>query len=124
MAAGSELTPQVSVVEGQVLVEPQRLAGVDYTDGDGLQKRVALPPGNKAYEEGIPVSLDLDQLYGDCPLSFRKRLADELFARGLKEPTDFVRPGAAELVRAAVLGAVRRDALDIIGLARKVIGDA
>lgn len=99
----------------QVLTES---ASVDYTDSDGIKRRVMLPVGVTAYEEGIPLSLDVDRLYGDTPLSFRRRLVEELWARGLIEPCHYTRAGAPELLRAAISSAIKADTLDILTLAK------
>lgn len=77
-----------------------------------------MPPGNTNFEEGIPAGLSLDSLYGDCPMPFRKRLQDELYAFGLIEPKDFLQPGAPEKVRAALQAAILHDAVEIVNLAR------
>lgn len=90
---------------------------VDYTDSDGIRRRVLLPHGITSYDEGIPVSVDVDRLYLHCPVDFRRRLTEELWARDLVEPCDFKRPGAPELVRAAIQAATKADTLDIITLA-------
>lgn len=90
---------------------------VDYTDSNGIRRRVLLPHGITDHEEGIPVSLDADRLYLHCPVDFRRRLMEELWARDLIEPCDYKRPGAPELVRAAITAATKADTLDIITLA-------
>lgn len=95
------------------------LVPFDYVDNQGLRQRVLLPPGKTDASEGIPAGLSLDTLYGDCPITFRKRLQDELYAHGLIDPQDFLQPGAAERVRSALLAAVQRDAIDIVNLARE-----
>lgn len=112
MAEGSQ-TSQFSA--SRVLVP------VDYVDSNGLRQRVLLPPGETDVREGIPAGISLDSLYGDCPISFKRRLYEELFAQGLIEPHDFLRPGAAERVRSALLAAVQRDTTDIISLAREMV---
>lgn len=91
----------------------------DYIDKDGIQRRVLIPEGVTDYSEGIPVSLPVDSLFADCPLSFRQELVAELWARGLVEPCDFRRAGAAELVSAALRSAIKKDALDVLALARE-----
>lgn len=90
---------------------------VDYRDEHGIKRRVLLPSGVTAHEEGIPVSLDVDRLYLHCPVDFRRRLVEELWARNLIEPCDFLRAGASELTRAAINAAMKADTLDIITLA-------
>lgn len=95
------------------------LIKVDYVDSDGIQRRVELPAGVSNYAEGIPVSLDADRLFVDCSPDFRRKLVQELWARGVVEPCDCLKPGAAELITAAIRSAVKVDALDIITLANK-----
>lgn len=90
---------------------------VDYTDKEGIKRRCLIPDGITDYREGIPVSLAVDSLYLHCSLEFRRALVDELWARGLVEPCDFKRPGAAELITAALRSAIKHDALNIISLA-------
>lgn len=91
----------------------------DFTDNDGLKRRVLLPAGVTEYDEGIPLSVDADRLYMDCSINFRRRLVEELWARNLIEPCDYMKPGAAELVRAAISAATKADTLDILTLASK-----
>lgn len=90
---------------------------VDYTDQHGMKRRVRVPAGVSDYREGIPVSLDADRLFDHCSPEFRQMLVNELWARGLVEPCDFKQPGAPELVRAAILACVKKDALDVVSLA-------
>lgn len=90
---------------------------VDYTDKHGIKRRVLLPDGVTVHEEGIPVSLDVDRLFEDTTIEFRRRLVDTLWSMDLVEPCDFKRPGAAELVRAAIHSAIKVDTLNVITLA-------
>lgn len=90
----------------------------DYLDSDGIKRRVLLPAGVTAYEEGIPVSLDADRIFVNSSIDFRRRLVDELWARGLIEPCDFNRAGAPELVRAAIVAANKADTIAILTLAK------
>ncbi len=92
-------------------------ARADYHDQDGIQRRVELPIGSTSYTEGVPVSLDADRLFPQCSPDFRRKLVAELWARGLVEPCDFMKAGAPELIRAALLACVKSDVLDIITLA-------
>jgi hypothetical protein len=92
---------------------------VDYIDKDGIQRRVLLPSGITDASEGIPLSLPVDSLFTHCSLEFRRALIEELWARGLVEPGDYLKPGAAELVSAALRSVVKLDALDILALARE-----
>lgn len=96
---------------------------VDYTSAEGLPQRSLIPEDANGIppEEGIPVHLDLDQLYGHLPLEFRQRLYAALHARGLVEPRDFLQGDSAERYMAALRSVIKRDALDAIALAKEVI---
>lgn len=95
---------------------------VDYTDALGIPRRVLLPDEASGIDpsEGIPLSLDLDDLYAHMPPDFLRRLYTELWARGLVEPQDYLRPGAADLFMAALRAVVKYDALNAIALAKEV----
>jgi hypothetical protein len=92
---------------------------MDYVDSDGIQRRVELPAGVSNYAEGVPVSLDVDRLFMDCSPDFRRKLVQELWARNLIEPCDFMKAGAPELIRSAVQACIKIDTLDIITLANR-----
>lgn len=83
-------------------------------------RRVLLPNDDALPSEGIPLSLDVGQLYAHMPVEFVARLVESLWARGLVEPDDFFKPGAHELCRDAVMDTVKFDALSIISLARSM----
>lgn len=89
----------------------------EYVDQNGFRRRVLLPAGVTSYSEGVPVSLDVDRLFEHCSIEFRRKLIDELWARDLVEPCDFLRPGAPELIRAAIAACVKVDTLNIVTLA-------
>lgn len=91
----------------------------DYYDYNGIKRRVLVPDDDAPPEEGVPLSLPVDELYSEMPLPFKQKLAEALFARGLIEPRDFFKAGAAELARAAILDVAKYDALDMITLAHK-----
>lgn len=94
---------------------------VDYTDAEGIKRRVLLPTDDGAYpEEGIPISLPIDKIYQHMPLTFRQALVDAFFAVGLVEPKDFLAAGAATRIQAALLSVVKRDVMDILALAKEV----
>jgi hypothetical protein len=94
---------------------------IDYTDKDGLRQRALVPNNGVDPGEGVPLSLPIRDLYGHMPLEFQVRLSDALFNRGLVEPRDFLRPGAAELTRNAILDVCKHDALSIISLAKSLL---
>lgn len=93
---------------------------VDFIDDEGIQRRVLLPDDTAAsVDEGIPRSLRVDELYSTASLAFRVRLVQELWNRGLVEPCDFLRPEAPELIRSALLAAVKMDTFDILTFAKE-----
>lgn len=98
---------------------PANLVETDYLDRDGIRHQVILPAGAHDPAEGIPVSLDVDSLFRHCSIEFRHNLNEELWARGLIKPADFLKAGAPELIRAAMQSAVKKDVLDIISLAKE-----
>jgi len=95
----------------------------DYRDESGIMHRVLLPHDDALVSEGIPISVEIRQLYDNAPLDFVVRLSNALWDRGLIEPSDFFKPGAHELTRDAFLSCVREDALSIISLAKSMIGN-
>lgn len=95
----------------------------DYVDEYGIQRRVLVPDGEHNLAEGVPISLAVDSLFSQSPLEYRKALMVELWARGLIEPCDFSKAGAAELVRAALLAVTKHDTLDILSFAREAKKD-
>jgi len=97
---------------------PVTLTPVDFTDSAGRKRRALVPAGDGFKpEEGIPLSLDLDDLYPDAPVVFLTRLHNELWERGLIEPQDFLRPGAPETFKRALLSVIRLDFMTIKQLA-------
>ena len=94
---------------------------VDYVDDNGIKRRVLVPQQAEsvAPAEGVPLSLDVDRLYADCPLAFRQRLVTELWAVGLVQKADFLAPDAANRIRAALLATVKQDTVAIINFARE-----
>jgi len=93
----------------------------DYRGEDGIMRRVLLPHDDAVTSEGVPVSVDIGQLYPHAPPEFVARLSQALFDRGLIEPRDFLRPGAHELTRDAFLDVIREDALSIVSLAKSMM---
>jgi hypothetical protein len=93
----------------------------DYRDSSGIMRRVLVPNDDANLSEGVPLSLDLERLYSDVPIGFVAKLSEALFNRGLIEPSDFMKPGAHELCRDAVMDVMREDALSIISLARSML---
>jgi|GEM_PF-4456549 hypothetical protein len=94
---------------------------IDYTDAQGIKRRVELPEGSKASPgEGIPKSVDIDELYQDAPFEFRKRLVEELWNVGLIEENDFNAGDAPNRIRAALLAAIKFDTMSIISFVKSL----
>lgn len=94
---------------------------VDYRDNEGIQRRVLLPSDDGLNpDEGIPISLPVDSLFSDMPLTFRVKLVDAFYAVGLVEASDFLVSGAAQRIQAALLSVVKHDVMDILALAKEV----
>lgn len=91
----------------------------EFVDRDGIRRRVLVPADVTDYSEGIPVSLPVDTLFAHCAVEYRRSLIEELWARGLVEPCDFMKPGAPELITAALRAVNKKDALDIISFAHE-----
>lgn len=98
------------------------LRPVDYTDSEGRKRRVLLPDDTTLTpDEGIPVSLDLDALFPDAPVDFLTRLHNALWERDLIEAQDYLKPGAPEVYKRALLAVIRLDFMHIKQLAQEVI---
>jgi hypothetical protein len=95
---------------------------IDYVSKDGIMRRVQIPDsGAGNLDEGIPKSLPIDNLFLHMPVEFRRELVNSLWDVGLIEPYDFLQPGAAEKVRAALLSIVKHDAMSILAYAKESI---
>lgn len=90
-----------------------------YHDELDIPRVVMLPPGETDPTMGIPSSLDLTPLYGHLPADFQRRLYTALHARGLVEPADYVKPGAADRFRSAMLSAIKHDFTSVLQLAHE-----
>ena len=92
------------------------LQPITYTDSEG-RKRRALAVDNP--EEGIPLSMELDALFPDAPPAFLTKLHNTLWERGLREPQDYLTPGAPETYKRALLEVIRLDFHTIKQLAQE-----
>lgn len=90
---------------------------IEYRDSYGILRR-ALTPEGASPEEGVPVSLPIDELYDHMPVDFRRKITEELWAVGMVEPLDYLKPGAVERIRAALLSVCKHDVIDIQSFAR------
>ena len=87
-------------------------------DEDGFPSRVVVPAGGSP-NEGIPIHLNLDAVYGHLPDEFLKALYQSLHDHGLVEPQDFMPPTAAKLFQRAVLSVIKNEFLKVQNLARE-----
>lgn len=94
---------------------------LDYTDPSGISRRVLIPADANGIDpnEGIPVSLNLDELYSHMPPDFLKALYQALWAVGLIEPQDFLAGGAADKYRAALLSVIKKDYMNVMTIAKQ-----
>lgn len=88
----------------------------EFQDERGIMRRVVVDKANTRPSEGIPIDVFdvLDEMFEDCPLSFRKILYNGLWARGLIEKEDFSKRTALNDLRSALQASIARDASDII----------
>lgn len=91
----------------------------DTTDALGLPKRVLIPAGADP-SEGIPVSFDFEQVYARMPAPFIAELTKACWARGLIEPCDFLKPGADQLFKSAMLSVIKHDFLSVQTIAQEI----
>lgn len=95
---------------------------VDFIDDEGRNRRVLVPEESAiAPHEGLPVSLELDDIFPDAPPDFLTRLHNALWQQGLIEPQDYLKPGAPEIYKRALLSVVRLDFHRIRQLAQEVL---
>lgn len=92
-----------------------------YTDNAGITRVVLLPEGEADVTRGIPVSLDVSELFDHAPPGFSTTLQRKLADRGLLRPQDYLKPGAGTLIQAALLATIKQDAMAIIAYAREQV---
>lgn len=100
----------------------KRILVQDTKTEEGLPVRVMVPEGIDP-SEGIPVSMPLDEIYGDLPSEFRERLYNELWARGLVSPSDYLKPGADQKFKSAIMAIIRVDWRLIVQKAQECTND-
>lgn len=91
----------------------------DFVDSRGVQQRVLVPEGSTNLAAGIPVSLDISELFNHMPDEFVVSFTAALHEQGLVKPADYFQPGASDRYRAALLMVIRHDFLSIQALAQK-----
>lgn len=91
-----------------------------YIDEQGITRLVYVPDEYTPADEGIPASAVLDGYFLDtgCSVEFIKKLYNELWARGLIKPADYLKPRSAELIRAALLATTKSDVFAVQTIAR------
>lgn len=95
---------------------------IDYITKDGIMRRVQIPDsGAVNLDEGIPISLHVDDLYPHTSIDFRRELVNQLWDMGLIEPKNFLQPGATEKIRAVLLSIIKHDALSIVSFAKESV---
>ena len=90
-----------------------------HVDAQGVPMRVLVPEGSHDLDAGIPVSLDISQLYEHMPHEFVVEFTTALHAQGLVKPIDYFQPGASDRYKAALLMVIRNDFLSIQALAKR-----
>lgn len=91
-----------------------------FKDDAGVPRVVFVPDGEDP-KMGIPVSLDLTELYGHMPKSFQKALYEALHAQGLITPADFFTRDAADRYARALRSVIKHDFLSVQAIAQKEI---
>ena len=91
----------------------------DHVDTQGVPMRVLVPEESNDLGAGIPVSLDISQLYEHMPHEFVVEFTAALHAQGLVKPIDYFQPGASDRYKAAFLMVIRNDFLSIQALAKR-----
>lgn len=89
---------------------------VDYTDKDGVTRRVDVNSEHDNPDKGIPIDVYyiLDEYLSETSQDFRNDFYNRLYQVGLIEKNDFENPNARTKVRRALQSTLARDATDII----------
>ena len=91
---------------------------VDYTDERGIKRRVLVPDYTVPPQEGIPLSLRLDEACEGFSDALLARLVDQLWAVGLIEPKDF-QPGTLRQMQSALMATIQVDVFKLLELAKE-----
>lgn len=88
----------------------------EYTDANGIKRRVKVLNSSDMPEEGIPVDCynDIAELLVNSTQHFREKFFHLLWENGLVEPKDFLHKTAHDRLRQCLQMAMKRDASDII----------
>ena len=90
-----------------------------HVDSTGIPTRVLVPPEETNLDTGIPVSLDVSQLYAHMPHDFVVEFTAALHAQGLVKPQDYFVAGASDRYKAAFLMVIRHDFLSLQAIAKQ-----
>lgn len=90
-----------------------------YTDDTDIPRVVLVPAHETDLKKGIPLSLDLTELFGHMPQEFQRAFYKALHAQGLVEPKDYFQRDAAERYRRALISVIKHDFLSIQALANE-----
>lgn len=86
-----------------------------------IQRELEQPESDgQPVDDLVDNAFDLSSLYEHMPPTFTEKLTNALHARGLVEPGDYFKAGAAQLFRSAMLGVIKKDFLSAQALAKKV----
>jgi len=91
----------------------------DHIDPTGVPVRVLVPEGFTDLNAGIPVSLDVSQLYTHMPHDFVVEFTAALHVQGLVKPEDYFKPGASDKYKQALLMVIRNDFLTLQAKAKE-----
>lgn len=90
-----------------------------FVDDRGVATRVIVPEGETDLSIGIPVSLDISELYSHMPRDFMVEFTAALHAQGLVKAADYFAVGASDRYKAALLMVIRSDFLSCQALAKQ-----
>lgn len=88
---------------------------IDYTDSNGLKRRVLVQTEYDPPEKGIPIDTYelLREFYEDASTEFVKSLYTRFWDMGLIEAIDFQQPANKAKIRQAINATIRCDATDL-----------
>jgi hypothetical protein len=88
---------------------------IDYTDSNGLRRRVLVKSEYDPPERGIPIDVYelLIEFYDDASTQFVHKLYNILWDLNLVEPSDFQQPANKAKIRQAINSALKRDSTDL-----------
>ena len=96
---------------------------IDYTDSDGLRRRVLVKSEYDNPEKGIPCDIFevLKEFYADASSEFRMKLFTRLWDVGLIEPHHLASADANKKYRQALNSSLARDSVDAIRFVMNIL---